>query len=116
MKLWLTRGGYVAMRRSRHITGIHWLWSKDTKRWVHYTPIRPKDQLVFAAFHKLWYRGKIQRDDIEELTLTVDPRRSTLDRYVHISEVLVVSIGTIISFALLHSVYSLTIWATTLAR
>lgn len=60
--LFVTRGGYIAMRKSRHITGWHWLWSPDLKRWVHYDPMFPKN-LPAAMWHKLWYHGRIRRGD-----------------------------------------------------
>lgn len=59
---WWRRGGYVAFRRSRHIGGLHFLWSPDLKRWVHYGPISPQ-KMPYALIHKLWYRGKIKRGD-----------------------------------------------------
>lgn len=63
--MWITRGGYCSIRKSRHITGWHWLWSPATKkhRYVHYEPINPKPEWYKAAFHKLLYKGKILRND-----------------------------------------------------
>ena len=60
-----TRGGYCALRKSRHIAGWHWLWSPPTKRhrWVHYEPLAPKAGCWAAALHKVWYRGRIRRGD-----------------------------------------------------
>ena len=60
--LFWTRGGYWCVRRSRHITGWHWLWSPDLKTWLHYEPLRPK-RMPQAAWHKLWYHGRIKRGD-----------------------------------------------------
>lgn len=60
--LWATRGGYFAVRKSRHITGWHWLWSPDLRRWVHYEPLHPLSGWR-AALNKLWYRGYVKRGD-----------------------------------------------------
>ena len=62
--LWLfwTRGGYWACRRSRHIVGLHWLWSPDLRTWLHYEPLAPK-RLPHAVWHKLYYEGRIRRGD-----------------------------------------------------
>lgn len=65
--MWWKHGGYVAMRTSRHITGFHWLWSKDLKRWIHYEPIKPKQNFFSASLHKIWYKGTIRCSDIDLL-------------------------------------------------
>jgi hypothetical protein len=62
--MFFTRGGYIAVRKSRHITGFHWLWSADLKRWLHYEPIKPK-KLPYVIWDKLWFHGRIKRDDKE---------------------------------------------------
>jgi hypothetical protein len=61
--LYFRRGGYCALRKSRHIAGWHWLWSPDLKRWLHYVPLEPKRDWLGACLHKFWYRGRIQRGD-----------------------------------------------------
>lgn len=62
--LWYLRGGYIALRWSRHIWGVHWVWiSHDRRRLLHYTPISPKTNLLAASIDKLWYRGRISRTD-----------------------------------------------------
>jgi hypothetical protein len=60
--LYFTRGGYCALRRSRHIAGWHWLWSPDLKRWIHYEPNHSKP-MPYAIWHKVWYHGKVKRGD-----------------------------------------------------
>lgn len=60
--LWITRGGYFAVRKSRHIAGWHWLWSPDLKRWLHYEPLDVKG-LPGDCWRKLLYRGRIKRGD-----------------------------------------------------
>jgi hypothetical protein len=62
--LFWTRGGYLAFRRSRNITGIHWLWSPDLKNWLQYSPIEPKKNFFAAMIHKIWYHGHILRSDV----------------------------------------------------
>jgi len=65
--MWFTRGGYCTIRKSRHITGLHWMWSPKNSfikpRWVHYEPLKPKKEWYLAIFHKLLYKGKIVRGD-----------------------------------------------------
>lgn len=61
--LWITRGGYLVVRKSRHVTGWHWLWSRDSRmRLIHYEPILPKE-LPPVLWHKIWYQGRIKRGD-----------------------------------------------------
>lgn len=59
---WRRRGAYFALRRSRHIAGLHWL-VYYRGRWIHFDPLAPKQNMVAAAFHKLWYLGRIRRGD-----------------------------------------------------
>jgi len=65
--LWCTRGGYLAFRPSRNITGIHWLWSPDLKNWLQYSPKEPKKTFWAAALHKIWYEGRVHRGDKDGL-------------------------------------------------
>ncbi len=37
-------------------------------RWIHYEPRVPEVLLIRAAIHKLWYEGRITRDDPYEVT------------------------------------------------
>lgn len=62
--MWATRGGYFAVRRTRHMSGVgwHWLWSRDLKHWLHYEPDDPKE-LPAAIWHKVWYKGRVVRGD-----------------------------------------------------
>jgi len=65
--LWLfwTRGGYWACRRTRPplTWGLHWSWSPDRKRWLHYEPIVRRENFLSATWHKLWFHGRIRRYD-----------------------------------------------------
>ncbi len=65
--LFVTRGGYCSIRRTRPpITyGWHWLWSPDGRRWLHYEPVKRKEHWWSAAIHKLWFVGRIRRYDFE---------------------------------------------------
>jgi len=59
---WRKQGAYFALRRSRHISGLHWLVN-HRGRWVHFEPVRPKAAWWLAVFDKLYYRGRIRRSD-----------------------------------------------------
>jgi hypothetical protein len=57
---------YLAWRRSLHITGLHWLVRHPRyDRWLHWQPHIPKARWHRAMWHKLWYMGRITRDDNE---------------------------------------------------
>lgn len=63
--LYWKKGGYIALRKSRHLSGWgwHWLWSPNLRVWIHYVP-REVMPVPRAFLHKLWYHGKIVRGDI----------------------------------------------------
>ena len=63
---WIRRGGYLAVRLSRPPLdlGLHWVWiSEDRRRILHYAPADRAEHWYTAIFHKLWYTGKIKRED-----------------------------------------------------
>jgi hypothetical protein len=54
---------YWSLRPSLHITGWHWLVRHPKfDRWVHYEPVTPKG-IPIAALDKIWYHGRVTRDD-----------------------------------------------------
>jgi hypothetical protein len=60
---------YWALRPSLHITGWHWLVRHPRfDRWVHYEPATPKG-IPLAALDKIWYRGRVTRDDPYNFTV-----------------------------------------------
>lgn len=83
--MFITRGGYWSCRRSRHIWGLHWLWSRDGVHWIHFEPIKPQP-LPKAIWHKLWYIGRIKHGDEDEsdLLCTVYICRKCKKNTVHV--------------------------------
>jgi len=63
--MWWRHGGYVAMRRSRHYYGVHWMWSADLVSWYHYVPLAPRTTFIEAALHKVWFEGRVKHGDDE---------------------------------------------------
>ena len=65
--LYLTRGGYCAIRKVRPPLpfGWHWSWSPDRRKWLHYEPISRERVWWRAAVAKVFYRGRIRRYDFE---------------------------------------------------
>lgn len=64
-RLWLRRGGYLLWRRTRPPLsfGLHWQWSQDRRRWLHFEPVHRETKWWRAAIHKLWFEGRIRRYD-----------------------------------------------------
>lgn len=60
---WITRGGYLILRRSHHGWWPHILWCEDLRdaNIQHYVPLEYSDD--FAASHKVLFRGYISRQD-----------------------------------------------------
>jgi len=60
---WMTRGGYLILRRSHHGWWPHVLWCEHLRdaEIEHYVPKRYSSH--FAASHKLFFRGYISRVD-----------------------------------------------------
>ena len=51
------------VRPSDHIAGWHWGWqSRDCRYTLHYEPLEPR-KMPAAAWHKVWYAGKLVRGD-----------------------------------------------------
>jgi hypothetical protein len=63
--LWFTRGGYLLWRRTRPPLsfGLHWQWSQDRRRWIHFEPINRETKWHRAALAKLWFKGRLRRYD-----------------------------------------------------
>jgi hypothetical protein len=64
--LWWRRGGYLAIRRSHHYPGWHWLWTPDIGRnCLHWQPPTgtPVPKLARVFFWKLWFKGRLKRGD-----------------------------------------------------
>lgn len=61
---WRKQGAYLALRKTRHLIGYHWLVRHPRfDRWVAFEPLRYFDATWREALAKLWYAGKIARDD-----------------------------------------------------
>jgi len=60
---WVTRGGYLILRRSHHGWWPHVLWSSHLRNAEieHYVPRRYSQH--FAPFHKILFRGDVSRAD-----------------------------------------------------
>jgi hypothetical protein len=59
---WRRKGAYWWMRESRHIAGWHWgVYYRG--RFIHYDVLEPRSPWWRAAIHKLWYEGRIRRND-----------------------------------------------------
>ena len=61
---WVTRGGYLILRRSHHGWWLHVLWSPDLRdaRLEHYVP-RAYARPWWAWGHKVLFRGTVSRED-----------------------------------------------------
>jgi hypothetical protein len=60
---WMTRGGYLILRRSHHGWWPHVLWCQNLRdaEIEHYVPL--KYSTHFAASHKFLFRGYVSRVD-----------------------------------------------------
>jgi len=76
LRQWFRRGGYLIIRRSRHLTIPHFLWApKDgldsCKGIRHYTPTHPKKSGWWRA---LRFHGSVRYCDREECPVQDDPQ------------------------------------------
>lgn len=61
---WRRWGGYFAVRRTRHLVGWHWLVRHPRyDRWVAFEPMQYHATWWREAVAKLWYAGRVVRDD-----------------------------------------------------
>jgi len=62
---WITRGGYLVIRRSRHGFWWHVLWCADLRdaEVEHYVPQHYAGRWAFL--HKLFFRGHVATRDLE---------------------------------------------------
>lgn len=65
-KAWRRWGGYFALRKVRHPSGVGWHWlvrHPRFDRWVGWEPHEYYESPMREALAKLWYPGRIARDD-----------------------------------------------------
>lgn len=62
---WFKNGGYLVIRKSRHGFFPHFIWCKDLKdaEIEHFVPTDPKNVVIKALVHKLFFKGYIKKDD-----------------------------------------------------
>ena len=53
---------YFAVRRTRHLVGWHWL-IHHRGRWIAWEPLHYHDSVWREMLAKLWYSGRVARDD-----------------------------------------------------
>ena len=65
IRLWLTGGGYLVVRKSRAGWFPHFLWCADLAdaRVLHFAP-RKIAPWWYRPIHMLWFRGVVKRDDL----------------------------------------------------
>lgn len=65
IRLWLTGGGYLVVRKSRAGWFPHFLWCADLAdaRVLHFAP-RKIAPWWYRPIHMLWFRGVVRRDDL----------------------------------------------------
>lgn len=64
--LWVRRGGYLVVRKSRMGFFPHFIWCGDLKNAevLHFSPDVPKNH-AGKLFHKFWFKGSIKTNDQE---------------------------------------------------
>lgn len=64
VRKWWREGGYIAIRKSRHLPILHFIWVKslDGCEIQHYVPVEPRKGLR-GLCHKMHFEGKIKTTD-----------------------------------------------------
>jgi len=62
--MYLRKGGYIAVRKSRHLPILHFIWVEDISqcKTLQYVPIEPKKGLI-GFIDKHWFKGRIKRKE-----------------------------------------------------
>ena len=55
---YVTKGGYIIIRKSRHGFWYHFMWSKDLKVIEHYVP--EKTPLKYPFITKVLFKGRVK--------------------------------------------------------
>lgn len=74
LRQWENKGGYLVIRWCRinavpFLAWPHFLWlpDKDHEHLQHYVPIEPDGEIAKHVLPDLWFRGRIQKGDPEDV-------------------------------------------------
>lgn len=64
---WMTRGGYLVVRRSRFLWVPHFLWvppgGLEQAKVEHFVPIKPSSGRPWAVWRAVMFRGRVRYCD-----------------------------------------------------